>query len=57
MWVSAWTVQVSVTGVGAVSGGDKQEIQYNLVSILAVTGSAVTSDLKKKKTTKKLILD
>lgn len=48
MWVSAWTVQVSVTGVGAVSGGDKQEIQYNLVSILAVTGSAVTSDLKKK---------
>lgn len=46
MWVSAWTVQVSVTGVGAVAGGDKQEIQYNLVLRLAVTSSTVTSDEK-----------
>lgn len=44
--MSAWTVQVSVTGVGAVAGGDKQEIQDNLVLSLAVTSSAVTSDKK-----------
>lgn len=46
--MSAWTVQVSVTGVGAVAGGDKQEIQDNLVLSLAVTSSAVTSDKKKQ---------